>query len=125
VRTLVAERYLPRSAREQWSRDRVFFQIDELNVLVDLLLCRQPAQQRARRLTSARARAHAVRTAAAWTPEASVAQARAYLASEMVEPEDAFGAVLLLVSLAANEPATRELVARLPPAVGRLLEELA
>jgi hypothetical protein len=125
VRSLVAEKYLPRAARERWSRDRVFFQIAELNALVDPLLVRQPPAARAQRLAGARARAQAVRTAARWVPEASVAGAWAYLDSEAAAPEDAFGPALLLEALAPEDPRTRELLARLPRAVRRLLAELA
>jgi hypothetical protein len=125
LEALGKERYLPRAARQDWSRDRVFSQIEELNALVDPLLCRLPADERARRVIAARVRAGAVRTAAGWVSAASVAHAKAFLESQVVEPEDAFGPAFLLQALASDDPRTRELLSRVPASIGRLLVELA
>jgi hypothetical protein len=124
VTALATRRYLSRSARTRWSRDRVFFQIEELNALVAPLLARQPAGKRVERVAQARARAGAIRTAAQWTPEPTAAQAWAYLETEIESPEDVFGAAFLLRALAPDERRTRALFADVPPEVSRLIAEL-
>ena len=125
VTTLGSERYLARAARARWSRDRVFFQIEELNALVAPLLARAPADERAARLARARVRAGAIRTAASWVPETTAAEAWAYLATEVGGPEDVFGPALLLKGLAPDAPRTRALLAGVPPALGRFIDEVS
>jgi hypothetical protein len=124
VTALAARRYLSRSARTRWSRDRVFFQIEELNALVAPLLARQPADKRVERVARARARAAAIRTAAQWTPEPTTAQAWAYLETQIESPEDTFGAADLLRALAPDAQRTRALFADVSPDVSRLIAEL-
>jgi hypothetical protein len=123
VTALVAARYLSRTARARWSRERVFFQIDELNALTAPLFYATADGQREARLVRARARATAIRRAAAWTAEATAAAAWSYLSTNLVEPEDAFGPAFLLNALLPHEPRTRALLAGLSPEVARLLEE--
>src|SRR5579862_4784637 len=79
TRSLTSSRYLPRSALLRWSHDRVFFQIDDLNVLCTQLLPRVAAAARERRLTAAVGRARVIRTAATWSRDATLAGVRAYL----------------------------------------------
>lgn len=123
VTALVAERYLSRATRARWSRDRVFFQIEELNALTAPVLCATPGSERTRQIARARARASAIRTAAAWTAEATTAEAWAYLSSSVGSPEDTFGPAFLLKAMSPQDPRARALLASLPPEVARLLEE--
>jgi hypothetical protein len=123
VTALVAARYLSRTARARWSRDRIFFQIDELNALTAPLLHATQDGDRASRLARARARATAIRTAATWTAEATADGVWAFLSTNLSEPEDAFGPAFLLSTLLPNDPRTRALLAGLSPEVTRLLEE--
>ena len=125
VTALASRRYLSRAAKELWSRDRVFFQIEELNALVAPLLARQPAGKRAERVARSRARAGAIRSAALWTAEPTATQAWAYLATEVGAPEDTFGPAFLLQALAPEQARTRALLADVSPDVSRLLGELA
>ena len=124
VTALATRRYLSRSTQTRWSRDRVFFQIEELNALVAPLLTCQPADRRVERVARARVRAGAIRTAAQWTPEPTAAQAWAYLETEVESPEDTFGAAFLLRALAPDAPRTRALFADVSPDVSRLIAEL-
>jgi hypothetical protein len=123
VASLVAMRYLSPAARARWSRDRVFFQIDELNALIAPLLRRTSNSERTRRLARAQARARLIRTAASWTAAVTTAEAWAYLATNLDEPEDAFGPAFLLKALLPEDPRTLVLLATLPPAIERVLGE--
>jgi hypothetical protein len=125
VAALTGERYLRRSLRAQWSRDRVSFQIDELNALGAQLLPRLAPQERARRLVRARSRAAAIRLAATWTPQDTAAAVHAYLSAGAVVPEDLLGPALLLEAVEPNDPRTRELLATLAPPVSRIVAQLS
>jgi hypothetical protein len=124
VTALGTERYLSRAARAQWSRDRVFFQIEELNALVAPLLRRSRPAEAEARLSRARARAAKIRMAVQWAPETTVPQVWAYLDTEVSDPEDLFGPAFLLQVLAPHERRTDALLGRISPAVGRLLIEI-
>jgi hypothetical protein len=122
---LTASRYLPRSASLRWSHDRVFFQIDDLNVLYTQLLPKVTAAARELRLAVAVRRARVIRTAASWSRDATLAGVGAYLAERVLEPDDLFGPAFLLRALAPDEPRTRALVEGLPRPVSRVLGALS
>ena len=125
VSLLTSMRRLPRPARERWSRDRIFFQIEELNAIWVQLNPRLSRATRAGRMVAAQKRAAAMRTAASWVPEATTVAARAYALARLDQPDDLFGPAFLLRALAPADPRTRALLDALPRSVLRVVDELS
>jgi hypothetical protein len=121
--TLVLARALPSARQRAWAQDLVFFQLDEINGLVDVL-DRRARDTDDQQLTPGRRRVARLLEAASWSPEMFIAGARAYLALGCARPEDVFGPALILLRLCAHEPDVARLVASLPPRVSRVLAQL-
>ncbi len=79
------------------------FQIDELNALYDGLMEAPTPSERRDRLRRAHIRIDRIVLAAAWIPKIVTRAARSVIDTGFDEPEDAFGAALLLGALGANE----------------------
>jgi hypothetical protein len=116
--SLLLERLLPRSRRQDWARDFVRFQIDDLNGLFDGL---QGECVSSDRVVRARARAEHVLLAASWNEEMYREQAWAFVQEGLDRPEDAFGPALLLGDVKALSSEVRRWLAGLPAAVERTI----
>jgi hypothetical protein len=121
-------RLVPPSRRRAWEDELVRFQIDELNGLYDGLCCATTPADRDRLIARARARIEPIARAAAWIPAAVARAVRATVQAGFEEPEDAFGAALLLLALGPGESNGREWakgwLGALPADVERILTDL-
>src|SRR5665213_286977 len=116
--SLLFERLLPRSRRQDWARDLVWFQIVDLNGLFDGL---QGEDVSSDRVVRARERADNVLIAASWNEEMYREQAWAFVQEGLDRPEDAFGPALLLGEATALSSEGRRWLAGLPAAVERTI----
>jgi hypothetical protein len=98
-----AARLVSPSRRRAWESELVRFQIDELNALYDGLTEAPTPSERRARLARARLRIERIVRAAAWIPRIVTHAARAVVDAGFDEPEDAFGAALLLGALSAKD----------------------
>jgi hypothetical protein len=97
VRSLPLERRFPAATRRHAERDWVFFLLEELNGIGDILRFRREEGQA--RPDEALARARAIVTALGWQPEAAVAHTWAFVQARLQFPEDAWGPDLILARL--------------------------
>jgi len=126
--SLSVARLVAPARRREWEDELVRFQVDELNALHDGLAVAVAPQEREGRLARARARVAPIVRAAGWIPEPAVRALRAMVQAGFEEPEDAFGAALLLSALAPGERARHgwidEWLGSLPADTVRLLADL-
>ena len=116
--SLLFERLLPRARRQDWARDFVRFQIDDLNGLFDGL---QGDGVSSDRVVRARERADHVLLAASWNGEMYREQAWAFVQDGLDRPEDAFGPALLLGESPSLSPEVRRWLSGLLAAVERTI----
>jgi hypothetical protein len=121
-------RLIPSARRQAWESELVRFQIDELNSLFDALACAPTPARREALIVRARARIEPVLQAASWIPAAVASAVRAIVLAGFDEPEDAFGAALLLAGLGPRDLDDHDWVDQwlpsLPAEVVGLLAEL-
>jgi hypothetical protein len=116
------------SRRRSWEDELVRFQIDELNSLFDPLAFAPTPAARALLIPRAQARILPVLRAASWIPAAVARAVAVTVQAGFDEPEDAFGAALLLAALSPADLAGHDWVAPwltgLPAGVAAILVEL-
>lgn len=97
--SLAAEKLVTRARRLSWSRDFVWFHIDDLNGLFDSLQPEGGEAPGRAVVESARLRIKTVMTAAVWNEDVCRKHVLAFLKEAIDRPEDAFGPAVFLLSL--------------------------
>jgi hypothetical protein len=119
--SLAFERLLPRSRRQEWARDLVWFQIDDLNGLFDGL---QGKDVPAARVEGARERVERVLLAASWDEETYREHAWAFVEEGLERPEDGFGPALILGEAPALPGGAKRWLSDLPDGVARTIAKV-
>lgn len=113
--SLSEARLFPPAKRRSWERELVAFQIDELNGIFDPL--QDPPRtgpRRQARFCEARARIDSILRVATWAPDVYLRHAWAIAKEVRPEPEDHFGAAILLLALNSDAAPMRSWLASLP-----------
>jgi hypothetical protein len=113
--SLGAARALPPRVRRQIKRDVVFFQIEELNAVYDLLRARRADRGlRERSQAIARERVERVLRATRMISAVAIENAWAFAELEVERPEDVFGPAVVLLGLAPTDSRVRQWVTTMP-----------
>jgi hypothetical protein len=118
----MAERLLPVGRRRAWSRDRVWFHIDELNAQFDLLQPDTHGEVLQHRISVAQERIRLVTTAARWSAAEFREEAWRLARQHVRYAEDAFGPAIILLALGPTQVREQaEWLRKLPVPVTRAL----